>query len=151
MEALAVSPVGSPLKGAMVVVAEKSIDTDGNLLAAVLEGPLKGTFAVAHHPSFDVTDSAFLPDGDLLLLERRFNFAEGVGMRIRRVHAEDIKPGAVVDGEILLEAGMVYQIDNMEGMDVVKGPDGSTRLIIVSDDNHSFLQRNLMLEFKLVD
>ncbi|NWJ24113.1 esterase-like activity of phytase family protein [Rhizobium sp. RM] len=151
MEALAVSPVDSLLKGAMVVVAEKSIDADGNLLAAVLEGPLKGSFAVAHHPSFDVTDGAFLPNGDLLLLERRFNFAEGVGMRIRRIRAEDIKPGAVVDGEILLEAGMVYQIDNMEGMDVVKGPDGSTRLIIVSDDNHSFLQRNLMLEFKLVE
>ncbi|KJF73253.1 esterase-like activity of phytase family protein [Agrobacterium arsenijevicii] len=151
MEALAVSPADSPLGGAMVVVAEKSIDADGNLLAAVLEGPLQGTFGVVHHSSFDVTDGAFLPNGDLLLLERRFNFAEGVGMRIRRIKAADIKPGAVVDGEILLEAGMVYQVDNMEGMDVVKGPDGSTRLIIVSDDNHSFLQRNLMLEFKLVE
>jgi hypothetical protein len=36
-------------------------------------------------------------------------------------------------------------------MDVVKGPHGSTRLVIISDDNHSFLQRNLMLEFRLVD
>ncbi len=151
LEALAVSPADSPLAGALVVVAEKSIDTDGNLLAAILEGPRKGTFAVTHHPSFDVTDGAFLPNGDLLLLERRFNFAEGVGMRIRRIRGGDIKPGAVVDGEILMEAGMAYQIDNMEGMDVVKGPDGSTRLIIVSDDNHSFLQRNLMLEFKLVE
>ena len=151
MEALAVSPADSPLAGALVVVAEKSIDADGNLLAAILEGPLKGTFAVTHHPSFDVTDGAFLPNGDLLLLERRFNFAEGVGMRIRRIRGGDIKPGAVVDGEILMEAGMAYQIDNMEGMDVVKGPDGSARLIIVSDDNHSFLQRNLMLEFKLVE
>ena len=151
MEALAVSPADSPLAGALVVVAEKSIDTDGNLLAAILEGPLKGTFAVTHHPSFDVTDGAFLLNGDLLLLERRFNFAEGVGMRIRRIRGADIRPGAVVDGEILMEAGMAYQIDNMEGMDVVKGPDGSTRLIIVSDDNHSFLQRNLMLEFKLVE
>lgn len=151
MEALAVSPADSPLAGALVVVAEKSIDADGNLLAAILEGPLKGTFAVTHHPSFDVTDGAFLPNGDLLLLERRFNFAEGVGMRIRRIRGADIRSGVVVDGEILLEAGMAYQIDNMEGMDVVKGTDGSTRLIIVSDDNHSFLQRNLMLEFKLVD
>ena len=151
LETLAVSPSASPLGGALVVVAEKSIDADGNLLAAILEGPLKGTFAVTHHPWFDVTDGAFLPNGDLLLLERRFNFAEGVGMRIRRLRGADIRPGAVVDGEILLEAGMAYQIDNMEGMDIVKDADGSTRLIIVSDDNHSFLQRNLMLEFKLVE
>lgn len=151
LEALAVSPASSPLEGALVVVAEKSIDSDGNLLAAILEGPLKGPFAVVHHTSFDVTDSAFMPNGDLLLLERRFNLAEGVGLRIRRIASSDIKPGAVVDGEIILDAGMSYQIDNMEGMDVVAGPDGSTRIILISDDNHSFLQRNLMLEFKLVD
>ena len=149
LETLALSPVGSPLKGAMVVVAEKSVDQNGNLFAAILEGPLKGAFSVVHNASFDVTDGAFLPGGDLLLLERRFNLAEGVGMRIRRIRGGDIKPGAVVDGEIILSAGMADQIDNMEGLDVISGPDGSTRIILVSDDNHSFLQRNLMLEFKL--
>lgn len=151
LEALAASPSDSPLGGALIAVSEKSVDANGNLLAAILQGPRKGTFAVTHDPSFDVTDGAFLPNGDLLLLERRFNMAEGVGMRIRRIPGADIRPGAVVDGEILLKAGMAYQIDNMEGMDVVRGPDGSTRLIIVSDDNHSFLQRNLMLEFRLVE
>ncbi len=54
-----------------------------------------------------------------------------------------------VDGETLIAAGPSNQIDNMEGIDVVPQPDGSTHLILVSDDNHSFLQRNLMLEFKL--
>jgi hypothetical protein len=149
LEALALSPAGSPLKGAMVVVAEKSVDRNGNLFGAILEGPLKGSFSVVHDASFDVTDGAFLPGGDLLLLERRFNLAEGVGMRIRRIRGGDIKPGAIVNGEIILNAGMSDQIDNMEGMDVITGPDVSTRIILVSDDNHSFLQRNLMLEFKL--
>lgn len=149
MEALGLSPANSPLQGALVVVAEKSIDEDGNLLGAILEGPLKGAFTVSRHPSFDVTDSAFLPDGDLLLLERRFNLAEGVGVRIRRIPAATIKPGAVLDGPVIFEAGMESQIDNMEGMDVIAGPDGATHIILVSDDNHSFLQRNMMLEFRL--
>jgi hypothetical protein len=39
----------------------------------------------------------------------------------------------------------------MEGLDVVRGPDGETRIIVVSDDNRSFLQRNLMLEFRLAE
>lgn len=151
METLALSPADGPLKGAMVTVAEASLDRNGNLFAAVLEGPRKGLFAVAKNASFSVTDGAFLPDGDLLLLERRFNFAEGIGMRIRRIKADAIRPGAVVDGDILLEADLSYQIDNMEGLDVVKAPDGSLRLILVSDDNHSFLQRNVMLEFKLTE
>jgi hypothetical protein len=46
---------------------------------------------------------------------------------------------------------MSYQIDNMEGLDVVSRPDGDMRVILVSDDNHSILERNLMLEFRLKD
>ena len=151
METLALSPADGPLRGSMVVVAEASLDSNGNLFAAILEGPRKGLFAVTHDHSFSVTDGAFLPNGDLLLLERRFELSVGIGMRIRRIKADAIKPGAVVDGEILIEADLSNQIDNMEGMDIVKGADGSTHLILVSDDNHSFLQRNVMLEFKLLD
>ena len=56
-----------------------------------------------------------------------------------------------MDGDVLIEAGMDAEIDNMEGLDVVQGPDGDIRIVIVSDDNRSFLQRNLMLEFGLAD
>lgn len=151
METLALSPADGPLKGAMVTVAEASLDINGHLLAAVLEEPRKGLFAVVKDSSYSVTDGVFLADGDLLLLERRFNLAEGVGMRIRRIKGDTIKPGAVVDGQILIEADLSNQIDNMEGMDVIEGPDGARHLILVSDDNHSFLQRNVMLEFRLMD
>jgi hypothetical protein len=38
----------------------------------------------------------------------------------------------------------------MEGLDVMQLPDGDIRIVIVSDDNHSIMQRNLMLEFRLI-
>ncbi|OHV82065.1 esterase-like activity of phytase family protein [Rhizobium sp. LCM 4573] len=151
LETVVVAPVEGPLAGAVVTIAERSIDTDGNLFAAVLEGPLKGIFKVARHDPFDVTDGAFLPNGDLLLLERSFTFTSGVGMRLRRIKGDSIRPGALVDGEVLLQADMGYTIDNMEGLDIIEGPDGSTRIVLVSDDNTSFLQRNLILEFRLTD
>ena len=50
----------------------------------------------------------------------------------------------------MLEADLLYQIDNMEGLAITTDPDGTPRLTIVSDDNHSILQRNLLLEFRLV-
>ncbi|ASY58005.1 esterase-like activity of phytase family protein [Sinorhizobium sp. CCBAU 05631] len=151
LETIAIAPKDGPLGGAAVVVAERSVDASDNLLAGILDGPLRGAFAVVRNDPYAVTDGAFLPNGDLLILERRFNLASGLGMRIRRLAAADIRPGAVVDGEVLLEADMGYQIDNMEGLDVVVRPDGETRLILVSDDNHSILERNLMLEFRLRD
>jgi Uncharacterized protein conserved in bacteria len=149
LETLAVASAGSPLAGSLVAIAERSVDKEGHLFAGIVDGPRKGMFKVVRRDNFDVTDGAFLPNGDLLLLERRFSFATGVGMRIRRIDGKTIRAGAVVEGEILLEATLRDEIDNMEGLDVVAGPDGSTRLIVVSDDNHSILQRNLMLEFRL--
>ena len=138
-----------PHQGGLVVVSEKSLDTAGNIFAAIIEGPGKGIFTVKRDGEFDITDGAFLPDGDLLLLERSFSMARGVKMRLRRIHGETVAKGAVADGPVLLEADMSYQIDNMEGLDVWTRDDGALMVSLISDDNHSILQRNLYLEFIL--
>jgi hypothetical protein len=148
-ESLVIAPKGSQIEGALVAIAEKSYDVNGNIYAAIVGGALAGEFRVRPHDAFEITDAAYLPDGDLLLLERRFSIATGVGMRLRRIAGATIRPGAVVDGAILFEANYRSQIDNMEGLDVLPKADGSVRLIVVSDDNHSILQRTLMLEFRL--
>jgi len=151
LETIARAPTAGPLAGARIVVAEKSIDSQGNIFAAVLEGPQKGVYKVRRTDEFDVTDGVFLPDGDLLLLERRFSYARGVAMRLRQIPAGDIRPGALVDGEILLEANMAYHVDNMEALDVFRRADGRLIVALMSDDNQSWIQRNLYLEFELAE
>ncbi len=148
-ETLAKSPDESPLGGALVAVSEKSIDSQGNIFGAVLSGPKKGIFKIARSDEFDITDGDFLPNGDLIILERSFGMARGIRMRLRQISVADIKPGAIVEGEVLLEANLATQIDNMEGLDIWQAGDGTTRLSLVSDDNKSILQRNLYLEFML--
>ena len=135
--------------GGLVIVSEKSLDKRGNNFAAIIEGPNQGVFTVKRNGEFDITDGAFLPNGDLLLLERSYRMAEGVKMRLRRIFGESIARGSVADGPVLLEADMGYQIDNMEGMDVWRRADGALIVSLISDDNHSILQRNLYLEFIL--
>lgn len=149
-ETLAFAPEDSALAGALVVVTEKSLDPAGNIFAAVLDGPRKGIFTVKRDSGYDVTDGAFLPNGDMLLLERRFSVLSGISMRIRRIPASAIAAGRVADGKVLLEAGMDYQIDNMEGLDVWRAPDGALMVSLMSDDNQSIFQRNLYLEFRYV-
>ena len=148
-ETIAYAPADSPLKGARVAITERSLDRAGNQYAAILEGPEKGVFTVARKGDFDITDGAFLPNGDLLLLERSFSFVRGVAMELRRIRADTIRPGKVADGPVLLRADMAYEIDNMEGLDVWRRQDGAMMVSIVSDDNQSILQRNLYLEFRL--
>jgi hypothetical protein len=148
-ETVAYAPADGPLRGARVIVSEKSLDRNGNQFAAILEGPQKGIFTVARGEGFDVTDGAFLPNGDLLLLERSYSVAAGVAMRLRRIRAETIRPGRLADGPVLMQADMGYQIDNMEGLDVWRRADGALIVSLISDDNHSLFERNLYLEFSL--
>ena len=59
-------------------------------------------------------------------------------------------PGALLDGEVLLEAGNGFAIDNMEGIAVHSSPDGEPVITLISDDNFNRgLQRTLLLQFAL--
>ena len=97
---------------------------------------------------FDVTDSAELPDRGLLILERRFRYNEGVKMRIRRVAASEVKPGALIESQVLLEATDALNIDNIEAIGMCRHG-GETVITIMSDDNFSGLQRTLIMQFAL--
>jgi len=93
---------------------------------------------------------AILPPADLLLLERRFSLLRGLAMRIRRIPLGLIKPDALIDGKPLIVADLAYQIDNMEGIAVHTNAANETIITLVSDDNFSVIQRNLLLQFALV-
>ena len=148
LETVAVSPAASPLGGAAITIAERSIDRAGDVFAAILNGPGRGVFKVRRTDGFDVTDAAFLPGGDLILLERLYRGRLSLRVRMRRVPGRAIRRGARVDGTVIMEAGLASEIDNLEGLTVHEDERG-TVLTVVSDDNASFLQRTLLLEFLL--
>ena len=148
LEAIGVVPAGQPLAGSIVAIAERS-GTDDEPTLGIILGRQPGLFKVARHDGYDITDLAFLPDGDMLLLERWYRTLRGVGLRIRRVPAASLKPGALLDGPTLIQADLGQEIDNMEGL-AVHQEGNKTVLTLVSDDNFSFLQRTVLLEFELV-
>ncbi|WP_336802316.1 esterase-like activity of phytase family protein [Kaistia sp. MMO-174] len=147
LETVALAPAEGPLAGSPVLVSERSLDRKGNHRSWIVRGPLAGAFSVVRSDDFDVTDGAFLPNGDLLLLERRVIMPFGVGMRLRRIAGDSIRPGALVDGPVVMQADMLNQIDNMESLAVTTDEQGRARITLVSDDNLSILQRTLILEF----
>jgi hypothetical protein len=149
LEAIAVAPPAGALAGAIVVIAEHSLDANGNHRAFILDGPRAGAFFLRRTGGYDVTDAAFLADGDLIVLERKVSFPEGFAMRLRRVPEAALMPGATADGAVLLEADARSEIDNMEGLAVHTGASGETLLTLISDDNHNILQRTVVLSFAL--
>jgi hypothetical protein len=151
LEALVFVPRGQPLAGTLIAMSERGLDSQGNLIAFLIGGPTAGQFSVRRTNNFDISDAVLLPSGDLLILERKFSWLSGVGIRIRRIALKSIAPGALVDGPSIFDADLGQEIDNMEGIDAYITPEGDTVLTMVSDDNFSLLQRTLLLQFTLVE
>ncbi|MDE2061184.1 MAG: esterase-like activity of phytase family protein [Bradyrhizobium sp.] len=150
LEALVFVPEGRPLAGTLIAMSERGLDKNGNLIAFLVGGPSPGQFSVRRTNDFDISDAVLLRSGDLLILERKFSWATGVGIRIRRIPLKSVVPGAVVDGPSIFEADLADEVDNMEGIDAHLTPEGETVLTMVSDDNFSIVQRTLLLQFTLL-
>jgi hypothetical protein len=149
IEALAAGPAGGLLDGKLIAISETTPSDEHDFLGFILGPDGAEEFSIKRHDRFDITDAAFLPDGDLLLMERRFNMKDLIGLRLRRLPGSDLKAGAILDGEILLEADFNHQIDNMEALAVHQNAAGETILTLLSDNNRSLLQRTLLLRFRL--
>jgi hypothetical protein len=115
----------------------------------LIGGKTPGQFSIRRTDKFDISDGVLLPSGDLLVLERKFSWLSGIGIRIRRLPLKALAPGAVVDGPAIFEADLGQEVDNMEAIDAHVTPEGDTVLTLLSDDNFSMIQRNLILQFTL--
>ncbi len=137
-------------KGAILALSEPARGSPARHQGWLWQGASAKPLSVAGHDDFSITDAATLPGGDVLILERRYRVFDGVRMRVRRIPVDRIAPGAVLDGEVLIEAGLGQEIDNMEGLAVHTAADGAVVLTLLSDDNFNpFLQRTILLQFTL--
>jgi hypothetical protein len=150
LESLVVIPKGMPLAGTLIAISERGLDAAGNLKGFRIGGSSPGEFSVKRSDDFDVSDSAITPAGNLLILERRFSWARGLGIRIRSIALASLRAGVVADGPIIFMADFAQQVDNMEGLSVHRTANGETVLTLISDNNFSDLQRTILLQFTLL-
>ncbi len=156
-----------PLAGSVVTLAERFPDGEDHVgWIAPSAGPTQRSrapggdwrrLALVRSDNFDLTDCHGLPDGGMLVLERRFylrDWLSGPKMQLRRFTAAELSAGrasgAPMRGEVLITAGAAHEIDNMEGLAVHTGPAGEIVVSMISDDNFNYrLQRNVLLQFAL--
>jgi hypothetical protein len=141
-----------PLKGTLLAFTEEYLDDQGDHVGWLIGGPKPGMVTFKRRGGFAITDLASLPDGDVIVLERRFRFSEGVKMRLRRIRAKDIKAGAKLDGDVLLKTDDLREIDNMEALTVHRDGQGRNILTLLSDNNfNTRFQRTLLMQFAIVE
>lgn len=93
---------------------------------------------------FKPTAAAALPDGGVLVLERRFTILGGVSSRLVRIPPGQLQ-GERLEGQEVFRLEPPLTVDNYEGMAVRRGPDGRLQAILISDDNFSILQATLLM------
>lgn len=147
LEAVCIAPPASPVAGSTLLLTEGIMTDEGEHAAYLLGKNDKGPLSYISGSGTNPTDCAFLPDGDLLVLERGVALL-AFKMRLVRIPAAEVKPGAHLRGEPLLQT-TGGDIDNMEGLAVHTAPDGSTRITIISDNNFNDWERSLLFEFSL--
>jgi hypothetical protein len=143
LEALAV------LGGERIVGITQGRDKDDDVAAFLRQDGRWSRFSYPKHGLYRPTGAARLPDGDLVVLERRFTWLGGPAARLVVIDAAQIRPGAVLEGREIAEFRAPFTVDNMEGIAARRGPDGETLIYLLSDDNFNALQRTLLLMFAL--
>ena len=109
--------------------------------------PLRYTPPRGYRP----TDAVALDARHLLVLNRRLTLQDLFTATVAIVELpETLKPGAVLKARTLARLAPPLLADNFEGMAVTR-EQGRPILWIISDDNHEFFQRTLLLKFALDD
>lgn len=140
--------------GRVLAITEQMKTERGNFAAFLLQG---GRWSAlewrASAPGFEASDATVLPNGDLVVLERLWSALAPTDLRSRimRVRGDSVKPGAVLQGELMAELRAPLATDNFEGITAYRGANGAVRLLLVSDDNFNRAQRTLLLSFEIVE
>lgn len=143
LEALAVLRTG-----VVLTISEDGRTPEGDLRGWLLDGDRHDEISFVTRGRFKPTDLAILPSGDLLVLERSFLGLGGFRARLSVIDRETVLPGARLVAREIARFRPPILVDNFEGLAVVRAG-GRTLLFIVSDDNFSVFQRNLLLMFEL--
>lgn len=99
-------------------------------------------------PGYDPTDMAELPDGRVLILNRRVSLAELFTAKLVVIDRGAIRAGVVVTGREIATFARPLLHDNFEALAVTQ-EGGATILWIASDDNREWFEQSLLLKFRL--
>ncbi|OWK30390.1 esterase-like activity of phytase family protein [Sphingomonas dokdonensis] len=97
---------------------------------------------------YDPSDAAVLPDGDLLILTRRFRYPFSFSAKLVRVASAALKPRAKVTGEVIATLASPVMAENCEGIAVTQ-EGGATMIWIVTDNDGMAVRPSYLMKFRL--
>ena len=97
---------------------------------------------------FDPSDATELPDGRVLVLDRRIALPFRWSAVLTLIDPRGLTSGQIVAGREVARFAAPLTVDNFEGLAVTR-EGAATILWMVSDDNQLVLQRTLLMKFRV--
>lgn len=97
---------------------------------------------------YDPSDAVELPDGRVLVLNRRIALPFAWSAKLTLLDPRTFRANAILRGREVATLAPPLNVDNFEGLAVTK-EGNATILWMVSDDNLFVLQRSLLMKFRL--
>ena len=135
--------------GRLFALSEGGARRNGASPAWIGDGEDWRTVSYAAEDGFRPTGATTLPNGDVLVLERRFSFPANLSARLMRVEPAALD-AEIIRGEEIARLAPPLPIDNFEAV-TAYSRDGRLFILVISDNNFSLLQRTLLLQFELTN
>ena len=140
--------------GRFVLFSETHRREDGSNSAYIYSGdPVEAgsratPFGYRSPEGYRPTDATPLPDGRLLILNRRIGLPDGFSAKLAIVNPADIEADKAIAPRIIASIAAPLLVDNMEGVAITQ-EGGRIIVWMISDNNFTALQRTILMKFAL--
>jgi hypothetical protein len=141
--------------GRFIAISESLEDDDTHQALLFSGDPVEpGTdvarFTYRPPAGYRVTDGVQLPDGRLMILNRRVSLPNGFAAKLAIVDVATVGEDKTVSGRVIATLAAPLLIDNMEGL-AVRNEGSDTIIWLISDNNFNIFQRTLLMKFRLAE
>jgi hypothetical protein len=140
--------------GRFMILSEGSDMPGGGYMGLMFSGdpvePGSSYFPFTYRPpaGYNPTDAAMLPDGRMLVLNRRFGLPDGFTAKLTIFDPADIVRNAVIRGAPVATLAPPLIADNMEGLTITR--EGERTIVwLISDNNFNIWQQTILMKFAL--
>ncbi len=140
--------------GRFVLFSETHLRADGSNSAFLYSGdPVEPgsqvtLFGYRAPDGYRPTDATELPDGRLLILNRRIGLPQGFSAKLTILNPAEIETDVAIAPRTIATLKSPLLVDNMEGLAITEEP-GRIIVWMISDDNFTAFQRTILMKFAL--
>ncbi len=134
----------------ILLISEDLPTSPGYTFAWLGDGSSWTPMTYALYPPFKPVGASMMPNGDIMVIERRGTPQSPAGTRFARINKRLLRPGAPIQTNEIARLEPPYVTENFEALATISGLQGQTLIFVASDNEFSASRPTMLLAFELL-